>query len=108
MSSKYHIYPVLKQGKYYYQWGDDIGIYPTPTEIKILRVHYVKNKLKKLELKPNRPQDSMARGKYYDDFVKEFGESLVDKIYTHQQVADKMGVSRSLVTKMYISYLEDK
>ena len=72
------------------------------------RVHYVKNKLKNQELKPKRPQDSMARGKYYDDFVKEFGESLVDKIYTHQQVADKMGVSRSLVTKMYIAYLEDK
>ena len=72
------------------------------------RVHYVKNKLKNQELKPKRPQDSTARGKYYDDFVKEFGESLVDKIYTHQQVADKMGVSRSLVTKMYIAYLEDK
>ena len=72
------------------------------------RFHYVKNKKKDEELKPKRPQDSTARGKYYNDFVKEYGEALVDKLYTHQQVADKIGVSRSLVTKMYIAYLEDK
>ena len=27
--------------KYIYQWGDTIGIYPTPTEIKVIRIHYV-------------------------------------------------------------------
>ena len=42
MSTRYHIYPVLKQGKYYYQWGDSIGIYPTPTEVKTIRVHYIR------------------------------------------------------------------
>ncbi len=66
----------------------------------------IKKRMKNLNQK--RPQDSTARGKYYDEFVKEYGEALVDKLYTHQQVADKIGVSRSLVTKMYIAYLEDK
>jgi hypothetical protein len=42
MSGRYYTYPVLKHGKYYYQWSNEIGIYPTPTEIKVLRLHYVK------------------------------------------------------------------
>jgi len=32
-------------GKAFYQWGDFIGIYPTPTETKSLRIHYVRKPL---------------------------------------------------------------
>ena len=32
-------------GKYWYQWGDNFGIYPTPTEVKTVRLHYVKKPL---------------------------------------------------------------
>lgn len=35
-------YHIFNTGKFYYQWGNDIiGIYPTPTEVKQIRVHYV-------------------------------------------------------------------
>ena len=36
-------YNLFNTGKFYYQWGSDvIGIYPTPTEVKQIRIHYVK------------------------------------------------------------------
>tara|TARA_X000001382_G_C3174715_1_gene180689 strand:+ start:1598 stop:1945 length:348 start_codon:yes stop_codon:yes gene_type:complete len=35
-------YNLFNTGKFYYQWGNDvIGIYPTPTEIKKIRIHYI-------------------------------------------------------------------
>ena len=39
------MYPVIRRKKYYYQYGDDIGIYPTPNEAKTLRIHYVREPL---------------------------------------------------------------
>ena len=37
-------YNLFNTGKFYYQWGPDvIGIYPTPTETKQIRIHYVGN-----------------------------------------------------------------
>ena len=59
------------------------------------RVHYVKTKLKNQELKPKRPQDSMARGKYYDDFVKEFGE--VESEWTLIVFGNDMNASGSAI-----------
>lgn len=33
---------LFSTGKFYYQWGaNTIGIYPTPTEAKTIRIHYV-------------------------------------------------------------------
>ena len=36
------VYPFeTPPSKYYYTYGTNIGIYPTPTEVKVIRVHYV-------------------------------------------------------------------
>ena len=36
------VYPFeTPSAKYYYSFGDNIGIYPTPTEIKVIRMHYI-------------------------------------------------------------------
>ena len=72
------------------------------------RYYYSKNKKKKQELKPVVKEHSTARGKYYQEFVEDYGKSIEEKKYTHQQVADKLGVSRELVTKMNVAYQEDK
>ena len=35
-------YNLFNTGKFYYQWGRDvIGVYPTPTEVKKIRIHYI-------------------------------------------------------------------
>ena len=40
------VYPIdSESAKYLYQWGKYIGIYPTPTEIKPIRMHYVRKPL---------------------------------------------------------------
>ena len=41
-----HLYPFTSPpGKYFYQYADNIGIYPTPTESKTIRMHYVRSPL---------------------------------------------------------------
>ena len=36
------VYPFeTPPSKYYYTFGSNIGIYPTPTEVKVIRIHYV-------------------------------------------------------------------
>ena len=35
-------YNLFNTGKFYYQWGHNvIGIYPTPNEVKTMRIHYI-------------------------------------------------------------------
>ena len=72
------------------------------------RYYYIKNKKKQQELKPVIKEHSTARGKYYQEFVEDYGQAIEEKKYTHQQIADKLGVSRELVTKMNVAYQEDK
>ena len=43
--ANYYTYPVMRRKKYYYQYGNEIGIYPTPNEAKTLRIHYVREPL---------------------------------------------------------------
>ena len=70
------------------------------------RFHYLKTKKNKPAPKPK--ESATARGIYYEDFVKEYAQSIEDKKYTHQQVADLMEIGRATVTKMFTAYQEDK
>ena len=49
-----------------------------------------------------------SRGNDYPEFVQKYAAKLELKKVTHQQVADAMNISRSVVTKMLAAYLEDK
>ena len=70
------------------------------------RYHYVKNtKTKKPE--PS-GKSSTNRGQHYKDFVTLYAQKVEDKLFTHQQVADLMGIGRVTVTEMYAAYKEDK
>ena len=42
-----NVYPFTgtTSGKMYYQFGETIGIYPTPSEVKTIRMHYVRDPL---------------------------------------------------------------
>jgi len=51
---------------------------------------------------------STSRGPEYKNFVENYAAKLEDNRLTHQQVAYALKVSRSVVTKMYAAYLEDK
>ena len=51
---------------------------------------------------------STSRGAEYQTFVEEYAAKLEDNRLTHQEVAYALKVSRSVVTKMYAAYLEDK
>src|SRR5210317_207754 len=70
------------------------------------RFFYLKNKKDKAPVRPK--ETATARGQHYEQFVKEYAVALENKKYTHQQVADKLGIGRSVVTKMYTAYQEDK
>ena len=66
------------------------------------RFHYLKNKKNKPTPKPK--ESATARGVHYEDFVKQYAKTIESKKYTHQQVADLMGIARRVVTKMYTAY----
>ena len=51
---------------------------------------------------------STSRGNDYPEFVQKYAAKLESKKLTHQQVADAMNISRSVVTKMLAAYVEDK
>ena len=51
---------------------------------------------------------STSRGNDYPEFVQKYATKLESKKLTHQQVADAMNISRSVVTKMLAAYVEDK
>ena len=51
---------------------------------------------------------STSRGNDYPEFVQKYAVKLESKKLTHQQVADAMNISRSVVTKMLAAYVEDK
>ena len=70
------------------------------------RFFYLKNKKNKPPVKPK--ETAAARGQHYEEFVKEYAVALEEKKFTHQQVADKMDIARSVVTKMYTAYQQDK
>jgi hypothetical protein len=61
------------------------------------RFFYLKNKKNKPPVKPK--ETAAARGQHYEEFVKEYAVALEEKKFTHQQVADKMDIARSVVTK---------
>tara|TARA_R100000234_G_C4928196_1_gene147256 strand:+ start:83 stop:451 length:369 start_codon:yes stop_codon:yes gene_type:complete len=102
MSSRYHIYPVLKQGKYYYQWGDNIGFYPTPTEVKSFRVHYVK-KPKTLVQGSTPTSDSYAST---PEISQEHHDSLV--AYATYQIMMRIDPQKAMVWKQEWLELFDK
>ena len=70
------------------------------------RFFYLKNKKNKPPVRPK--ETAAARGQHYEEFVKEYAVALEEKKFTHQQVADKMDIARSVVTKMYTAYQQDK
>ena len=70
------------------------------------RFFYLKNKKDKPPVRPK--ETAAARGQHYEQFVKEYAVALENKKFTHQQVADKLEIARSVVTKMYTAYLQDK
>jgi len=73
------------------------------------RFFYLKNKTNKVLHKSLKSKETAtARGQYYENFVKEYAVLLEQKKFTHQQVANKMEIARSVVTKMYTAYLQDK
>ena len=51
---------------------------------------------------------STSRGNDYPKFVEKYAKKLEQKKLTQQQVADVMDLTRSVITKMYAAYLEDK
>ena len=72
------------------------------------RYHYINNKNKEKHTVPTTVQKSTARGPRYEEFCREWASSLEAKQYTHQQVADLMGIDRTTVSKMWQAYQEDK
>ena len=70
------------------------------------RFFYLKNKKNKAPVRAK--ETATARGQHYEQFVKEYAVALEEKKFTHQQVADKLEIGRSVVTKMYTAYLQDK
>ena len=73
-------YNLFSTGKFYYQWGHNvIGIYPTPTEVKTIRIHYV-GKL-----------DDMVKGNDEPDkIMDEFHEALIS--YAVMQISKRLNV----------------
>ena len=74
-------YNLFSTGKFYYQWGrDTIGIYPTPTEAKTIRVHYV-GKL-----------DDMIKGSDEPSVIMdEFREALI--AYATMQILKRININ---------------
>ena len=68
------------------------------------RYYYVKDKKTKVTPK----ESATARGQHYEEFVKNIAPLIDNRELTHQKAADKLEVSRTVVTKMYTAYLEDK
>ena len=51
---------------------------------------------------------TVSRGPHYEYFVGSYAQAIEEGKLTHQKVANKMNIARSIVTKMYQAYLEDK
>ena len=75
---------------------------------KCKKSHYWKKNKKEELPKNNTTISSTSRGNDYPKFVEEYAAKLEQERVTDKQVADAMGISRSVVTKMYAAYLEDK
>ena len=74
-------YNLFSTGKFYYQWGKDIiGIYPTPTETKTIRVHYV-GKLSDMTKGDEEPSEIMD----------EFREALI--AYATMQILKRININ---------------
>ena len=48
------------------------------------------------------------RGEYFDTFVEEYAEEVLDGILTQKFVAEDMGIDASVVARMLLAYKEDK
>jgi len=53
-------------------------------------------------------QMTAVRGEHYEDYVRDYAEAVEKKLIQKKDVADLLGVNKSLVTKMHEAYLIDK
>jgi len=53
-------------------------------------------------------QMTISRGEHYEEYVKDFAESVEQKLIQKQEVADLIGVSKPIITKMHEAYLVDR
>ena len=60
-------YNLFNTGKFYYQWGNNIGIYPTPTEVKTIRIHYIGD-VENMERSDDSPHDSIPE-EYHEALI---------------------------------------
>ena len=73
-------YNLFSIGKFYYQWGNNIiGIYPTPTEVKTIRIHYV-----------GEVTDMIKGDDTPDKIMDEFHEALIS--YAVMQISKRINV----------------
>ena len=72
------------------------------------RFHYINNKNKKKHTVPTVVNNSTSRGPRYQEFCTDWAAKIENKEYTHQEVSDLMEVDRTVVTKMFQAYQEDK
>jgi hypothetical protein len=72
------------------------------------RFHYINKKNKKKHTVPTVVNNSTSRGPRYQEFCADWAVKIENKEYTHQEVADLMEIDRTVVTKMFQAYQEDK
>jgi hypothetical protein len=53
-------------------------------------------------------QMTISRGEHYEEYIKDFAESVEQKLIQKQEVADLLGVSKPIITKMHEAYLVDR
>ena len=53
-------------------------------------------------------QMTAVRGEHYEDYVRDYAEAVEKKLIQKKDVADLLGVNKSLITKMHEAYLIDK
>jgi len=75
---------------------------------KCKRAAEYKRKVKPLYQVEEAAKGSIVRGQNYERFVKEFAPLIENKKITHKEVSEKLDINKSVVTRMYNAYKQDK
>jgi len=71
------------------------------------RKAYYKN-TKKKKAEEYTSQMTISRGEHYEEYVEKFAEAVDQSLIQKQEVAELLGVSKPIITKMHEAYLVDK